>query len=332
MALVRVAPAAPAAVVLAPPAPGAVDTAALVALWLAGRRDTTRAAYTQDVAAFARWRGLLVEAAVADLLAHGAPAAATLALRYRAAILADGKAPATVARRLAGLRSLVNLARLTGAVSWALEVEAPAVTAYRDTRGPGTEGVRAMIAATERAVAAAPGGTRRHAQRDAHRDRAVVRLLADCALRRAEVLGLDVGHLDLKAGTVAVLGKGRTGRELLTLPAPTRAALAAHLATHPTPDDAAAPLFPGDGAAGRLTGRTVARIVARIGAAGAVGRRVRPHGLRHAAITEALERTGGDVRRVAKFSRHRDLRTLTVYDDNRRDLGGEVAALVAGAW
>jgi integrase/recombinase XerC len=181
-----------------------------------------------------------------------------------------------------------------------------------------------MIAATDRAVVAG--------RPDALRDRAVVRLLADCALRRAEVLGLDVAHFDAAAGTVAVLGKGRAGREALTLPAPTRAALAAYLATHPTPADPAAPLFPGDGATGRLTGRTVARLVARAAAAGAVGRAVRPHGLRHAAITEALERTGGDVRRVAKFSRHKDLRTLTVYDDNRRDLGGEVAALVAGAW
>jgi len=52
--------------------------------------------------------------------------------------------------------------------------------------------------------------------------------------------------------------------------------------------------------------------------------------LRHAAITEALDITRGDVRAVQKFSRHRDLRTLTVYDDNRRDLAGEVAKLVAG--
>jgi len=39
--------------------------------------------------------------------------------------------------------------------------------------------------------------------------------------------------------------------------------------------------------------------------------------------------TGGDVRRVQKFSRHRDLRVLTVYDDSRRDFAGEVARLVA---
>ena len=57
---------------------------------------------------------------------------------------------------------------------------------------------------------------------------------------------------------------------------------------------------------------------------------VRPHGLSHAAITHALDVIGGDARRVQKFYRHRVLPTLTVYDDNREDFAGEVAALVAG--
>ena len=56
---------------------------------------------------------------------------------------------------------------------------------------------------------------------------------------------------------------------------------------------------------------------------------MRPHGLRHASITAALDITGGDVRAVQRFSRHRNLTTLTVYDDNRLDLGGKVARLVA---
>ena len=62
----------------------------------------------------------------------------------------------------------------------------------------------------------------------------------------------------------------------------------------------------------------------------AVGIRARPHGLRHAAITEALDR-GTDVRAVQRFSRHRDLRVLLVYDDNREDLGGKVACALAEA-
>lgn len=71
----------------------------------------------------------------------------------------------------------------------------------------------------------------------------------------------------------------------------------------------------------------------RADARAALGRRagvpVRPHGLRHAAITTGLEATGGDVRRVARFARHADVRTTMRYDDERADLAGSVARLVA---
>jgi integrase/recombinase XerC len=43
-----------------------------------------------------------------------------------------------------------------------------------------------------------------------------------------------------------------------------------------------------------------------------------------------LDATGGDFRKVAKFSRHKDIKVLFFYDDNRQDLGGDVAAMVAG--
>ena len=75
----------------------------------------------------------------------------------------------------------------------------------------------------------------------------------------------------------------------------------------------------------------MARIVETLGEKAKLSGTVRPHGLRHAAITEALERTNGNLRLVQRFSRHRDVRVLEVYDDNRTDLGGEVARLVAAA-
>ncbi len=76
----------------------------------------------------------------------------------------------------------------------------------------------------------------------------------------------------------------------------------------------------------RLTTTSVYRMVRALGVK--VGLVVRPHGLRHAAITAALDLTG-DLRAVRRFSRHKDVRVLTVYDDNRADLGGEVARRVA---
>ena len=141
------------------------------------------------------------------------------------------------------------------------------------------------------------------------------------------MVGLDVADVDLDAGTVRVLGKGRTERIALTLPAPTLEALRAWLAVRGTEPG---PLFVNYDRAGkgrRLTGTSLYRLVRRLGAG--VGLTVRPHGLRHAAITEALELTRGDLRRVQRFSPHRDVRTIGRYDDNRQDLGGEVARQVA---
>ena len=92
------------------------------------------------------------------------------------------------------------------------------------------------------------------------------------------------------------------------------------------------PLFLNFDRAGKgrgLTGRSLHRLVRALGAA--VGVAVRPHGLRHAAITEALGLTRGDLRAVQRFSRHRDVRVVGRYDDNREDLAGEVARLVADA-
>ena len=46
-------------------------------------------------------------------------------------------------------------------------------------------------------------------------------------------------------------------------------------------------------------------------------------------ITAALEATGGDVRKVQKLSRHANLNTLMIYDDNRQDVQGEISDLLA---
>lgn len=290
----------------------------LVDSFLAGRSPRTLEAYGQDLQDFARYmKAETPEAGARLLLAHGKGRANETAHSYRADLLARGLSPATVNRRLAALRSLVKVARIFGAVDFTLDVEGVRSQGYRDTRGPGRGGVRLLLDSL-----ASKTGPK------ARRDEAVVRLLYDLGLRRGEAVALDLSDVDLQAGTVSILGKGRTEKETLTLPEPTKAALELWITAR---GDGAGPLFVNFDHArkgARLTGRSVARILAGLGSA--VGLVVRPHGLRHAAVTEALDLTGGDVRKVQRFSRHRDLRVLTRYDDNRQDLGGEVARLVAG--
>jgi len=290
-----------------------------VETFLSGRTPRTLEAYGQDLQDFARHLGAKSsEEAVNRLLANGKGAANAAAHAYRGDLVARGLAPSTVNRRLAALRSLVKLARLFNLVDFTLDVESVKSKPYRDTKGPGRIGVRLLLNELER---------RQDAK--AKRDRSLVRLLYDLGLRRGEAVALDLEDVDLKAGTVSILGKGRTEKETLTLPDPTKSALESWLSVR---GDKEGPLFVNFDRAGkgtRLTGRSVARILEDLGES--VGLKVRPHGLRHAAITEALDRTNGNVRAVQRFSRHRDARVLGLYDDNRQDLGGEVARLVAGS-
>jgi integrase/recombinase XerC len=293
--------------------------ARLLTAFLAGRSAATMRSYAGDLREFAAFCfAPTAEGAAALFLSRGPGAANELALHYKAHLVGRKLAANTVNRRLAALRSLVKLARTLGLVGWVLEVEGMPTQAYRDTAGPGVPVFRRLLARLEGRTD--PKGVR---------DRAVLRLLFDLALRRKEVVGLDVEDFDVQLGTVAVLGKGKAEKVRLTLPNPTRVALEAWLNVR---GSSTGPLFTsldrarkGDG---RLTGGAVYAIVRHLGEAEGV--RVRPHGLRHSAVTAALD-AGLDVRQVRRFSRHARLDTLLVYDDNRQDLAGEVARRVAAA-
>jgi integrase/recombinase XerC len=60
-----------------------------------------------------------------------------------------------------------------------------------------------------------------------------------------------------------------------------------------------------------------------------IQKRFSPHRIRHSGITQALEATQGDVRRVQKLSRHKNIQTLLIYDDHRRNSQGEITNLLS---
>ena len=303
----------------------AVARTSIVDTFLSGKSPRTFEAYRQDLQDFARYIGAkTAEEAARLLLSHGKGPANETAHAYRADLLSRGLSPSTVNRRLAALRSLVKLSRLIGMVDFKLDVESVKSQAYRDTRGPGREGVRLLL--DELAV---------RKDRKGLRDYALVRLLLDLGLRRGEAVALDLVDVDFKAtketpaGTVTILGKGRTEPERRTLADPTKAALEAWTLVRGTEPGPLFTNFDRAGKGGRLTGRSVARVLAVLG--DKVGLVVRPHGLRHTAITALLD-AGEPLQKVQRFSRHKDLRVLMVYNDNREDVGGEMSRLVASLW
>jgi integrase len=291
--------------------------------WLAGRNDNTRKSYAATAKDFAAYltrrvrRRFDSHEALTELLRAGHGPANILALDYRADLL-ERCAPGTVALRISNLRAAVKLAKMLSMVPWELETPSVKVERYRDTEGPGLQAVRA-IARDLRGRA----GVR------ATRDRALLALLYGQGLRRGEVVSLDVEHVDVDGERIAIMGKGRLEREWVALSPSVLAVLRDWLAVRP--GEAAGPLLFGwsaitGEAAGRLTGRGVAKIAARWGSV--VGKLCRPHGLRHSAATELLD-AGMTWQEVAGFTRHRDPSTLRFYDDNRARRGTKAARHLA---
>ena len=320
------------------PAPTSTDArhvdadraARLIAEWLVGKAGPTVTAYRADLDAFATYLAAMADdlgarppadapEAVAVLLSRSKGEAASVTTAYRQWMEAptDARpqlAPSTVGRRLAALSSLVATAYRSDLIGWELTLKGPKVESYRDTRGPGADAVADMVEALDPSTAAGA------------RDRAIVLALAGMGLRRGELVALDLDDLDAERGTVMVTGKGRTQAVPLTVPGAVLDAFAAWIDHRGTE---AGPMFHGfRGKAGRLNGGSVARIVAKAAKGAEVAATVRPHGLRHTAITEALEVSGGNLREAAKFSRHQRLETILIYDDNRTDVAGQLAAKV----
>ena len=293
----------------------------LMGVFFSGRSELTLRAYRQDLEDFRVFVGAESREGAAGVLLTRTPGQANaLALSYRNQLKDRGLAPATVNRRLAALRSLVKLGRTMGLIPWALEVPNEKARAYRDTRGPGRSGFQLLMDQIN---------GRQDAK--AKRDRAILRLLYDLGLRRAEVARLDREDVDLPAGLLNVLGKGHRQKEKLTLPEPTRETLRQWLEVR---GDADGPLFynfdRADKGPGRLTPRAINYLVTGLGQK--VGVTVTPHGLRHTAITEAVkgaQANGIGLEEVRDFSRHADVKTLMIYRDRERNVQGQLSDLVA---
>jgi integrase/recombinase XerC len=126
-------------------------------------------------------------------------------------------------------------------------------------------------------------------------------------VRVAELSGLDLEDVDLREGSVRVLGKGNKER-IVPVGGKAIEALRAYLGAR---EGTRGPLFR-NARGGRLTVRSLHRIVrARARAAGLVGR-VTPHTLRHTFATHLLD-AGADLRLIQELLGHARLQTTQRY-------------------
>jgi integrase/recombinase XerC len=141
------------------------------------------------------------------------------------------------------------------------------------------------------------------------RDRAILESLYSSGLRVSELTGLNVGGVDLDEGLVRVLGKGGKER-IVPLGSHARSAIGNYLAARKNPPYDAPLLINARG--GRLTSRSVGRIVDKYILHIAAMKKISPHTLRHTFATHLLE-GGADLRSIQELLGHASLSTTQKY-------------------
>jgi integrase/recombinase XerC len=261
----------------------------------------TRAAYGRDLGRFAVflstlfWNRPLEKIAARDVDA--------LAVRaYLAHLRADGLAKASLGRHLSALRSFFAFLKREGRVD-ANPAKAIA-TPRKESSLPRTLSVPEAGAVVEaRGREGALGA----------RDRALLELLYATGLRVSELVGLRLGDVDLSARQVRTVGKGRKER-IVPFGRPAAEAvrtwLKARAALAPASRDADFVFL--NARAGRLTDRSVRRVLDRAMLGAEVARHASPHALRHSFATHLLA-AGADLRSIQELLGHASLSTTQKY-------------------
>lgn len=224
--------------------------------------------------------------------------------RFLAQLYDKGLSKTSVARALAAVRSLFRWLAQQGIVEQnpAKLVSTPKLP-KKLPRVPTIEEMNAVIDGEMPEAAAFP-----------ERDRLMFELLYGCGIRNSELTGIDLDDIGMSAGAILIRGKGKKER-YVPFGESAKVALAAYVperakmlqTTHKT---ATALLINRRG--GRLTSRSVGRIIKKIAVAKGLSPDVHPHTLRHAFGTHMLEE-GADLRAIQELLGHQRLATTQRY-------------------
>ena len=219
-----------------------------------------------------------------------------------------GLSKASVARALAAIRSWFKWLARQG-------------TGGAESRGAGghSEAAEASAAGADDRRDESRGGERRGRQPQRGRSAiaSIFELLYGCGIRNAELVGIDLGDIHWANEAILVRGKGRKER-YVPLGDAAAQALRAYL---PLREEKLAKAGKSTAALllnlrlrgdGRLTTRSVGRIVKHIALAHGLAADVHPHTLRHAFGTHMLEE-GADLRAIQELLGHERLSTTQRY-------------------
>jgi len=221
---------------------------------------------------------------------------------YLAWLTEQGYAKTTVARRIAALRSWFRFLCRQSALT---------VNPAEGVRSPRRDKIlpHFLSAQDVERLLAAPKGDEPLSKRD----KAILETLYSAGLRVGELAGLNLDDLDLESATVTVRGKGKRER-LALLGIPAQKALREWLQRRTeliTPARKQPAVFLNQ-RGGRLTVRSVGRMLEKYLALAGLDPRTSPHTLRHCFATHLLD-AGADIRGVQELLGHRHLTTTQIY-------------------
>jgi integrase/recombinase XerC len=263
----------------------------------------TRRCYVQDVGQFLDFlSGTFLSKEAGSIDAGEVDA---LAVRsFLAHLRKEGLAKSSIGRHLSALRTFFTFLMREGAVA---ANPARAVSSPRpDATLPRTLSVAEATAVVEAPDPEAALGAR---------DRALLELLYATGLRVSELVGLDLVDVDVASRQLRTIGKGRKER-IVPFGEKAAAAVLAYLpvrdSLRPAPEGRGRePLFV-NARGGRLTDRSVRRILDRALFSAEVERHASPHALRHSFATHLLA-AGADLRTIQELLGHSSLSTTQKY-------------------
>ena len=282
--------------------------------------DHTVRAYESDLSQFLAFVALQTGRKRADLVAEDFSQSSIrgfLGDRHK-----RGNARSSAARKLAALRTFARYLRREGILD--ADPAALVGTPKREQRLPAHLGEKEMTTLLEMPDVTQPLG---------RRDRAILELFYASGLRLSELVGLDLEDANLSTRIVRVMGKGRKER-LVPFNRSTEAAVrawlkdwehfaggawasglgagrAARKGTPPSRKKPPMPLFL-NYQGGRLSTRSVDRLVRKYVAQCSTRFGISPHALRHSFATHLLER-GADLRAIQELLGHARLSTTQRY-------------------
>ena len=236
---------------------------------------------------------------------------------YLGALMQRGLSKASTARALAAIRSWFKWLARSGHVEQnvASLVATPKLPKHLP-RVPSIEQMNRVVDSVDDDAASWPA-----------REKAILELLYGCGIRNAELTGLNLNDIHWGNEAILVRGKGQKQR-LVPLGDAAAIALSSYLGERAArlmakfgPNGASTPaLFVSlqlrglgkPGSEGRLTTRSVGRIVKRVAILRGLSADVHPHTLRHAFGTHLLEE-GADLRAIQELLGHERLSTTQRY-------------------